>query len=198
MISKAPSEYIKTVPQHIRAAKLLESIREIKKGDIISYVKIINKPGVKPVEMARQDEVDSKKYMEFMESTLDQITSSMGLDFDQILGKPKQTGLDQFFEYVWIELVFEGISLTILGVIAGILILSGWVHQIVKGYRTKSLKDVSKYLMVLIGIGAFLWLIYGLEVNDIYIIGTNVAAIILMLIVFIMKRKYDRKPRIQN
>ena len=100
MISKAPSEYVKTIPQHIRAAKLLESIREIKKGDIISYVKIINKPGVKPVEMARQDEVDSKKYMEFMESTLDQITSSMGLDFDEILGKPKQTGLDQFFEYV--------------------------------------------------------------------------------------------------
>jgi len=97
MISKAPSEYVKTVPQHIRAAKLLESIREIKKGDIISYVKIINKPGVKPVEMARLDEVDSKKYMEFMESTLDQITSSMDLDFDTILGKPKQTGLDQFF-----------------------------------------------------------------------------------------------------
>ena len=97
MISKAPSEYIKTVPQHIRAAKLLESIREIKKGDIISYVKIINKPGVKPVEMARPDEVDSKKYMEFMESTLDQITSSMDLDFDTMLGKPKQTGLDQFF-----------------------------------------------------------------------------------------------------
>ena len=97
MISKAPSEYVKTVPQHIRAAKLLESIREIKKGDIISYVKILNKPGVKPVELARQDEVDSKKYMEFLESTLDQITSSMGLDFDTILGKPKQTGLDQFF-----------------------------------------------------------------------------------------------------
>ena len=97
MISKAPSEYVKTVPQHIRAAKLLESIREIKKGDIISYVKILNKPGVKPVELARQDEVDSKKYMEFMESTLDQITASMDLDFDTILGKPKQTGLDQFF-----------------------------------------------------------------------------------------------------
>jgi DNA polymerase I len=97
MISKAPSEYVKTVPQHIRAAKLLESIREIKKGDIISYVKIVNKPGVKPVEMARPEEVDSKKYMEFMESTLDQITSSMDLDFNTILGKPKQTGLDQFF-----------------------------------------------------------------------------------------------------
>jgi hypothetical protein len=97
MISKAPSEYDKTIPQHIRAAKLLEQHREIKRGDIISYVKILNKPGVKPVEMARPDEIDSAKYMEFMESTLDQITSSMDLDFDSIIGKPKQTGLDQFF-----------------------------------------------------------------------------------------------------
>ena len=97
MISKAPSEYVKTVPQHIRAAKQLETIREIKKGDIISYVKILNKPGVKPVELAKQSEIDSGKYMEFMESTLEQITSSMDLDFDTILGKPKQTGLDQFF-----------------------------------------------------------------------------------------------------
>jgi len=97
MISKAPADYVKTIPQHIRAAKQLESIREIKKGDIISYVKILNKPGVKPIEMARASEIDSSKYMEFMESTLDQLTSSMDLDFDVILGKPKQTGLEQFF-----------------------------------------------------------------------------------------------------
>ena len=97
MISKAPSEYIKTVPQHIRAAKLLESIREVKKGDKISYVKILNKPGVKPVELAKKEEIDSKKYMEFMEATLDQITSSLDLDFQTMLGKPKQTGLDEFF-----------------------------------------------------------------------------------------------------
>ena len=97
MLSKAPNDYVKTIPQHIRAAKQLESIREIKKGEIVSYVKILNKPGVKPVELARQSEIDSTKYMEFMERTLDQITSSMNLDFDTILGKPKQTGLDQFF-----------------------------------------------------------------------------------------------------
>ncbi len=97
MLSKAPSEYTKTIPQHIRAAKQLETIREIKKGDRISFIKILNKPGVKPVEMARKEEIDSKKYMEFMESTLEQITSSMDLDFDTILGKPKQTGLDEFF-----------------------------------------------------------------------------------------------------
>jgi len=97
MISKAPRDYTKTVPQHIRAAKQLESIREIKKGDIISYIKILNKHGVRPVEMARKSEIDTSKYKEFMESTLDQLTSSMDLDFDTILGKPKQTGLEQFF-----------------------------------------------------------------------------------------------------
>ena len=97
MLSKAPSEYVKTIPQHIRAAKQLESIREIKKGDRIAFIKILNKPGVKPVELAKKEEMDSKKYMEFMESTLEQITSSMNLDFDTILGKPKQTGLDEFF-----------------------------------------------------------------------------------------------------
>ena len=97
MLSKAPAEYTKTIPQHIRAAKQLESIREIKKGDIISYVKILNKPGVKPIEIAKTSEIDSSKYMEFMESTLDQLTSSMDLDFDVMLGKPKQTGLEQFF-----------------------------------------------------------------------------------------------------
>jgi len=97
MISKAPRDYTKTVPQHIRAAKQLESIREIIKGDKISYVKILNKPGVRPIEMARKSEIDTSKYMEFMERTLDQLTSSMDLDFDIILGKPKQTGLEQFF-----------------------------------------------------------------------------------------------------
>jgi len=97
MLSKAVSEYTKTIPQHIRAAKQLEAIREIKKGDIISYIKIQNKPGVKPAELAKKEEIDSKKYMEFLESTLEQITSSMDLDFDTILGKPKQTGLDEFF-----------------------------------------------------------------------------------------------------
>ncbi len=97
MLSKAPSEYVKTIPQHIRAARQLETIREIKKGDIISYIKILNKPGVKPAEIAKKEEIDSKKYMEFLESTLEQITSSMDLDFDTMLGKPKQTGLDEFF-----------------------------------------------------------------------------------------------------
>lgn len=86
----------------------------------------------------------------------------------------------------------DSILLTILGTLAGILILSGWVEQIIKGYKTKSLKDISKYLMIFISAGATLWLLYGIIVSDIFIIGTNIAAIILMTIVLIMKRRYDK------
>ena len=81
--------------------------------------------------------------------------------------------------------------LTILGVAAGILILSGWVEQIIKGYKTKSLKDVSKFLMIFISAGAVLWLMYGFIVSDVYIIGTNIAAIFLMMTVLLLKKKYD-------
>ena len=82
--------------------------------------------------------------------------------------------------------------LTILGTLAGILILSGWVEQIIKGYKTKSLTDISKYLMILISAGAALWLLYGIIVDDVFIIGTNLAAIFLMFTVLIMKNRYDQ------
>ena len=83
-------------------------------------------------------------------------------------------------------------SLGVLGIVAGVLILSGWVPQILKGYRTKKLDDVSKYLMILVAIGAFLWLIYGVEKDDPYIMGVNVAAIALTMIVLTMKYRYKK------
>jgi len=85
--------------------------------------------------------------------------------------------------------------LNILGIAAGVLILSGWVEQIIKGYKTKSLKDVSRYLMIFISGGSILWLIYGVIVEDIYIIGTNISAIFLMMTVFFMKRRYDKSSK---
>ncbi|RNJ78585.1 MAG: DNA-directed DNA polymerase I [Nitrosopumilus sp. H8] len=97
MLSKEPSEYTKTIPQHIRAANMIDGGRGIKRGDRVSYVKTLNKSGVKPLKLASKEDIDTKKYTEFMESTLEQITSSMSLEFDTILGRPKQAGLEEFF-----------------------------------------------------------------------------------------------------
>ena len=83
-------------------------------------------------------------------------------------------------------------TMGVIGILAGILILSGWVPQIVKGYKTKKLEDVSAYLMILIFAGAVLWLVYGLALDDVYIIGVNVAAMFLTMIVLSMKLKYEQ------
>ena len=92
-------------------------------------------------------------------------------------------------------MALDELSLGILGTVAGIMILSGWVPQIVKGYKTKKLDDVSKYLMILVATGAFLLLIYGIEKEDPYIISVNVAAIVLTMIVLSMKYRYEKiKP----
>lgn len=98
-MSKAPDEYTKALPQHVRAARMLEvhQSRKMKRGEIISYVKTFTQPGAKPVSMANASEIDTPKYVEFIKSTLDQIVSSMDLDFDTIMGKGKQAGLDEFF-----------------------------------------------------------------------------------------------------
>ena len=84
-------------------------------------------------------------------------------------------------------------AVTVLGIAAGVLILSGWVDQIYKGYKSKSLKDISMLLLIFISAGVILWLIYGIIVEDVFIIGTNIAAIILLSIVLTMKKKYDKK-----
>ena len=84
------------------------------------------------------------------------------------------------------------ITMGIIGTVAGILILSGWVPQIVRGYKTKRLNDVSPYLMILIFAGAVLWLIYGIALDDVYIMGVNLAAMVLTMIVLSMKLKYER------
>jgi DNA polymerase I len=88
----------KGLPQHIKAAKLLTDIgREVKAGDIISYVKTKTTEGVKPVGLAKSEEIDIEKYLETMEATFDQVLSSLGFNFKSLLGKPRQSNLDELF-----------------------------------------------------------------------------------------------------
>ena len=86
----------------------------------------------------------------------------------------------------------DEVTMGIIGIMAGILFLSGWVPQIAKGYRSKKLDDVSAYLMILIFAGAVLWLIYGIALDDVYIMGVNIAAMVLTMIVLSMKLKYEK------
>jgi DNA polymerase I len=94
----AEIENYKGLPQHIKAAKLLVEIgKEVKAGDIISYVKTKTGDGVKPVDLVKAEEIDTEKYLETMEATFDQLLSSLNFNFKSILGKPHQSSLDELF-----------------------------------------------------------------------------------------------------
>jgi DNA polymerase I len=91
-------ENTKGIPQHIKAARQLVDLgRQLKAGDIISYVKTRSVEGVKPVELANKMDIDTEKYLDTMESTFDQILSSLNLNFKSIIGKPRQSNLDELF-----------------------------------------------------------------------------------------------------
>lgn len=89
---------IKGIPQHIKAARLFsDNGKQIKAGDIISYVKTKTAEGVKPVELANHKEIDTEKYLEAMESTFDQLLTALDVNFKSIIGKPRQSNLDELF-----------------------------------------------------------------------------------------------------
>ncbi len=97
MMSKAVDRYTENTPQHVKAAQLLLGRgREMKPGDVISFVKTTNGVGVKPVELAKPEDIDVDKYVEYMRGTFDQLLDSLGYDFDEILGATK---LEDFFGF---------------------------------------------------------------------------------------------------
>jgi len=94
MMSKDIEDYRKTTPQHIKAAMMQQKNGEIPKaGDMVSYVKVKGRLGVKPTNMAKPDEIDVDKYMEIMTTTFEQILEPLGVD---ISGKGKSSKLLDF------------------------------------------------------------------------------------------------------
>ena len=82
--------YTKTTPQHVKAARILQqSGKELRAGDLISFVKVIRPPHVKPVELTARNEVDVDKYIAYLRSTFDQVLDALGLSFDEIIGLTK-------------------------------------------------------------------------------------------------------------
>ncbi|MDQ4056223.1 MAG: DNA-directed DNA polymerase I, partial [Thermoproteota archaeon] len=71
-------ETYKGLPQHIKAAKLLlDNGKEIKAGDIISYVKTKTGEGVIPIDLLiRMEDIDTVKYLETLEASFDELLSS--------------------------------------------------------------------------------------------------------------------------
>jgi DNA polymerase I len=90
VLGEALERYVKTTPQHVKAALILKEKKyEMKAGDLISFVKVVKEPHVKPVQLASDSEIDVEKYVGYLQSTFDQVLDALGLDFEEIIGLTK-------------------------------------------------------------------------------------------------------------
>jgi len=95
-LQKDLKSYTKVVPQHVRAAKELRDItgKEFQKGETIRFIKSKGTTGAKAIELAKLQDVDTKKYKELLISALEQVLDALGITYDEIKGIKK---MDAFF-----------------------------------------------------------------------------------------------------
>jgi len=82
---------------------------------------------------------------------------------------------------------------TWLGFAAGIITSIGFLPQLVKGYTTKHLNDVSYWMPLVIAAGMMLWLTYGLLRNDIAIIVANAFGVGCNILLILMKKWFAQQ-----
>ncbi|MDQ6668585.1 MAG: SemiSWEET family transporter [Thermoproteota archaeon] len=71
---------------------------------------------------------------------------------------------------------------SLIGISAAFLTTLSFLPQIVKAYRTRRMKDVSRYLIFLFSAGSLLWISYGIIHHDLVIVGANVTAAVFNLV----------------
>jgi DNA polymerase I len=111
-LKKKLNNYVKVVPQHVKAVNAFirteidklgknpskSEINAIKKkyqkGDAIKFIKSKGPIGAKVIEMAKLQDIDAKKYRELLKSALEQVLDALGISFEEVQGIKK---MDAFF-----------------------------------------------------------------------------------------------------
>lgn len=80
---------------------------------------------------------------------------------------------------------------TVLGFTAGAVTSVGFIPQLIRGYRTKKLQDISYWMPLVLASGMLLWLIYGVFRSDIAIIVANSFGVSCNVLLIGMKKWYS-------
>lgn len=79
-----------------------------------------------------------------------------------------------------------------IGIIAGALSCTTFLPQVIKTWKSKSTKDLSLVMFLIASVGTTLWLVYGILIHSISIIGTNIIVLffsLTMLLLIFRNRK---------
>ena len=86
----------------------------------------------------------------------------------------------------------DTIQMELIGLTAGIITSIGFLPQLIKGYKTKKLDDVSYYMPAVLAIGMTLWFVYGYLINSISVMAANAFSISCNVLLLLMKKSYSK------
>jgi len=81
---------------------------------------------------------------------------------------------------------------TALGLLAGLLTAGCWLPQLRRSWRTRSTIDISWAYLTVLTTGVSLWLLYGVLIRDVAVIGTNAVTAAALLTLASFKARFDR------
>jgi len=84
----------------------------------------------------------------------------------------------------------DSTSLELFGLLAGAVTSMGFIPQLVRGYKTKKLDDISYFMPIVLAFGMTLWFIYGLLQEALAVMVANVFGVGCCLILISMKKMY--------
>jgi MtN3 and saliva related transmembrane protein len=81
-------------------------------------------------------------------------------------------------------------SITLLGYVAGFLVVISLVPQTIKAWKTKLTRDISLWRYIIYVVGLILWITYAYLTNNGPVAVTNSLGLVLALMILGLKIKY--------
>ena len=81
-------------------------------------------------------------------------------------------------------------AIEILGLVAGTITSITFLPQVIRIWKTKSAKDLSINMLLLLMVGVSMWLAYGIFQKDAAIIYTNSMVLLMGMVMLYFKFKF--------
>ncbi len=78
-------------------------------------------------------------------------------------------------------------SITILGLVGGTLTTVSFLPQVFKTWKSRSAKDVSLWMFLILSLGIVMWIIYGFLIDSIPVIAANIVSFVLVFTILMLK-----------
>ncbi|MBI2542248.1 PQ-loop repeat-containing protein [Candidatus Woesearchaeota archaeon] len=80
----------------------------------------------------------------------------------------------------------------IIGYLGGIFIMLSFIPQVIKSYKTKSVKDLSIWMIIATFCGTSFWIVYGILIKSKPVMIMNTIFLFVVSYQFFLKIKYDK------